>query len=223
MNYKKYLTDEVILKDGNSHTGTLIKVDSVYIKLKHIDESVQVIPWSSVDSVQGKKLKTFFLGMNLGYYKSPYFSVFRNEPFAAEGLGFQLKGGFAIRGIKMYYIHLTHVPSRPYPVTKYGFGYQRYLGRSTYLRKNTFFVGGEFNLMNVRYNNAPQATMEPFTGFDKKLNEHLRIHFKLGLQFNLANKNTQTGVNATIGIHFMKRNFRQYYQTLNSEHRLPRK
>jgi hypothetical protein len=223
MNYRKLLTDEVVLNDGNSHTGTLLKVDSANIKMKHIDESVHIIPWESIDTVQGKKLKTFWLGLNVGYYKSPCFSVFRNEGFTGESAGFQLKGGFALRGTKLYYFHLTSIPSRPYAVMKYGFGYQHYLGSSTYLRKNTFFVGGELNLMNVKFNNAPQATMEPFTGFEKKLNEHLRIHFKLGLQFNLANKNSQAGVNTTIGIHFMKRNFKRHYETLNKERIMPRR
>jgi hypothetical protein len=223
MSYKKFLTDEIVLKDGNSQTGTIIKVDSAIIKIRQVDESIRIIPWQAVDTIQGKKLKTFWIGTNIGYYKVPYFSVFRNEPFAAENVGFQIKAGITLRGTKLFYFQIGYVNGKPYSVTKYGFGFQRYLGASTYLRKNAFFTGAELNFMNVEYNNGPQITMEPFTGFERKLNEHLRIHFKLGLQFNLANKNSNAGINTTIGIHFMKRNFKKYYNTLNNEHRLPRR
>jgi hypothetical protein len=223
MHYKRLLTDEVVLKDENSHTGTIIKSDSNSIRLKQIDESIRVIPWNTIDTVQGKKLKTLWLGLNTGYYKVPYFSVFRNESFAAENLGFQFKGGYALRGNKLFYLHLSSVKGKPYSVTKFGFGFQRYLGNTGYLKKNAFFTGGEANLMNVEYNNGPQFTLEPFTGYERKLNEHMRIHFKLGIQFNFSNKNNSAGVNTTIGIHFMRRNFKKYYHTLNTEHRLPRK
>ena len=77
--------------------------------------------------------------------------------------------------------------------------------------------------MNAKYNNGAQVTLEPFTGFEKKLNEHLRIHFKFGVQLNIANKNNQSGFNTTIGIHFMKRNFKKYYDVLNDERRIYRK
>ena len=39
--------------------------------------------------------------------------------------------------------------------------------------------------MGVQYNNGFQTTFEPFGGYERKLNEHFRIHAKLGLQFNL--------------------------------------
>lgn len=222
-NYRKLITDEIVLKDGNSQTGTIIKCDSASLKIKKMDESISIIPWTLVDTVQGKKLKTIWFGANFGYYKIPYFSVFRNEPFTPEQFGMEYKIGIANRGVKLYYLDLTYAPTHPYAITKFGFGYQYYLGASTYLRKNTFFVGGEFNLLKAQYNNRSQFTLEPYTGFERKCNEHLRVHFKFQLQMNLANKNSKVGVNTTIGIHFMKRNFKRYYNTLNTEHRLPRK
>lgn len=222
-NYKKLLTDEIVFNDGNSQTGTILKCDSAQLKLKRPDESISIIPWSLIDTVQGKKLKTFWLGANFGYYKTPYFSVFRNEAYVGKALGFQLKAGLALRGTRLYYFNLSYTAASPYDVTKFGFGYQKYLGASTYIRKNAFFVGGELNFMNVKMNNGSQTTIEPFTGFERKLNEHLRLHFKFGLQINLANKNNQAGFNTTIGIHFMRRNFKRYYNTLNKEHRIPRK
>ncbi len=222
-NFKKLITDEVVMKDGNSQTGTIIQSDSTNIKLKKIDESINNIPWSSVEIVQGKKFKTLFLGANVGFYKTPYFSVFRNEPITARHAGMQYKIGIAARGIKLYYLNLSYSPAKPYAITKFGFGYQLYLGNSTYLKKNSFFIGTEFNLMGVKYNNGAQFAIEPFTGFEKKCNEHFRLHFKLALQLNFANKNNQTGVNATIGAHFMKRNFKKHYEILNQEHRLSRR
>jgi hypothetical protein len=223
LNYRKSITDEIVLKDGNSQTGTIMKVDSAAIRIKQIDESIRIIPWNAVDTVQGKKLRTLWLGVNMGYYKAPYFSVFRNESMTAENFGLQFKAGLALRGNKLFYFHVSPLPDQPYPVTKCGVGFQRYLGGTTYLKKNTFFVGSEINLMYVKFNNGPQTTLEPFTGYERKLNEHMRIHFKLGLQFNFANKNSGAGVNTTIGIHFMRRNLKRYYNTLNNEHRLPGK
>jgi hypothetical protein len=223
LNYRRLLTDEVVLKDGNSLTGTIQKCDSSTIKIKRIDESIINIPWSDIDTVQGKKLKTFFFGMNTGVYKTPYFSIFRNEAFTPTSGGFQLKGGFAYRANKLTYLHLTIIPARPYAVTKFGLGYACYLGQTNYLKKNSFLVGAETNLMGVKQNNGPQITFEPFTGFERKLNEKIRMNVKLGMQFNFSNKNNQTGVNLTVGIHFLNRNFKKYYQTLNQDRKLPHK
>ena len=156
----------------------------------------------------------------MGYYNTPYFSVFRNEPMAGQAFGIQFKLGFALRGNKLLYTHLTHSPATPYSITKFGMGYQKYLGKTTYQTKNSYFWGSEFNFMGVKYNNGAQTTLEPFTGYERKINPTIRVHCKLGLQFNIANKNKQTGVNFTIGIHFMRRNLTRYYETLNSEHRL---
>lgn len=222
-NYKRLITDEVVLKDGNSHTGTIVQCDSVNLKIQKSDESKLIIPWASIDSVTGKKFKTLWIGANTGYYKAPYFSVFRNEALVAENLGMQFKIGVATRGVKLYYVTLMILPDEPYNMNKFGFGFQRYAARSTYLRRNSFFVGTEVDFMNVKQNNGSQITFEPFTGYERKLNERCRIHFKLGLQFNLFNKNNQTGVNTTIGFHFMKKDFRKYYDALNKEHTIIRK
>jgi hypothetical protein len=219
---RKLINDEIVFNDGNSQTGTILQSDSSSIKVKKMDESVVSFPWSNIDTIQGKRLKTLWLGVNSGYYKAPYFSVFRNEKMVAENFGMQFKLGLALRGDKLFYFNLTTIPARPYAVTKIGLGFQRYIGKTTYIGKNSYFWGAELNLMNAKYNNSSQATLEPFTGYERKLQEHIRVHFKLGLQFNMANKNNQAGVNATIGFHFMRRNFKRYYQTLNKEHRLPR-
>ncbi len=222
-NYRRLLTDEVVLKDGNSQTGTIVQCDSTNLKIKKIDESISVIPWTSIDTVQGKKLKTVFAGINMGYYNTPYFSVFRNEPFTGRAFGMQYKIGIAYRGNKILYTHLTYSPAKPYAITKFGIGYQKYIGASTYIKKNSYFWGSEFNLMGVKYNNGTQTTIEPFTGYERKLNENIRVHFKFALQFNLANKNEQTGVNFTLGVHFLKKNFKKQYEILNKEHRIYRK
>ena len=223
MNYRKLLTDEIVLKNGNSQTGTIIQCDSTNLKVEKIDESISIIPWATIDTVQGKKLKTIWFGANFGYYNTPYFSVFRNEPIVAKQFGMQYKIGLAVRSNKLYYLNLSYSPARPYAITKFGLGYQRYIGNSTYLKKNSFFWGSELNLMNAKYNNGAQTTLEPFTGFEKKCNEHIRLHVKLGLQFNIANKNKQTGVNLTIGVHFMKKDFKKYYDVLNKQHIIYRK
>lgn len=222
-NYRKLVNDEVVFTDGSSQTGTIIQCDSVNLKIKRMDESINILPWKIIDTVQGKKLRTFWLGANIGYYKAPYFSVFRNESFAAERLGIEWKVGIARRGNKLYYLDFLPLNDKPYAVTKIGLGYQQYICSSTYLKTNSFFVGSEFNLMNVERNNGPQITIEPFGGFERKYNEHFRFNCKLGLQFNLANKNNRAGVNLTIGVHYMKRNFKKYYDTLNKEHRIPGK
>ncbi len=218
INSKKLVTDEVVLKDGNSQTGTIVHCDSTSIKIKKMDESMTIISWTTIDTIQGKKLKSFWLGMNVGFYNTPYFSVFRNEAITGRQMGMEYKAGLALRGNKLFYTHLTYSPASPYSITKFGMGYQKYIGKSTYLKKNSYFWGSEFNLMNAKYNNGSQTTFEPYTGFEKKLNDRLRIHAKLQLQFNLANKNEETGINFTVGIHFMKRNFRKYYEILNKEH-----
>ncbi len=223
LNYRDLITDEIVLKDGNSQTGTIIQSDSTNLKVKKIDESISIIPWTTIDTIQGKKLKTFWVGANFGYYNTPYFSVFRNEPFVGKQFGSQYKVGFAMRGIRLYYLNLSYSPAKPYAVTKFGLGYQRYIRSTTYLKNNSCFWGSELNLMNAKYNNGSQITLEPFTGFEKKYNERLRLHFKFGLQFNLANKNNQTGFNMTIGAHFIKRNFKKEYEVLNKEHRVYRK
>jgi hypothetical protein len=218
LNYKRLINDEVVLKDGNSQTGTIVQSDSANLKIKKIDESINIIPWSNVDTVLGKKFKTIWFGANLGFYNTPYFSVFRNEKFDAHQFGMQGKVGIALRGSKLYYFDLSFSPARPYSIKKFGVGYQRYLGKSSYLKNNCYFIGSEFNFMAIKYNNGLQTVFEPYTGFEKKLNENLRVHFKFALQINIANKNSNAGFNATVGIHFMKKNFKKHYDFLNKEH-----
>jgi hypothetical protein len=220
INYKKLVTDEVVLNDQNSQTGTIIHSDSANLKLKKIDESISVIPWNIIDTIIGKKFKTVFAGANIGYYNIPYFSVFRNEAMTGRAAGFQYKIGYALRGNNLYYLQLLYSPATPYAITKFGAGYQRYLGHTSYLKKRGFFVGGEFNFMNVKNNNGAQATLEPFTGYELKLAAHVRVHFKFGLQISLANKNNAMGSNFSLGFHFMRKNFKKRYDHINKEHRI---
>jgi hypothetical protein len=220
MNYKRLVTDEVILKDENSHTGTIMASDSTKIKLKKIDESMMVIKWDDVDTVVGKKFKTVFIGANIGYHNIPYFSVFRNENMTGHAAGYQYKIGYAYRSNNLYYLTFLFSPAKPYEINKLGVGYQRYLGTTSYLSKTGFFIGGEANLMNAKNNNGTQFCIEPFTGYEVRLAVHARVHFKFGLQFNLANKNSSVGSNFSIGFHFMRKNFKKRYQYLNTKHRL---
>jgi hypothetical protein len=219
-NYRDLLTDEVVLKDKNSHTGTIEASDSIQIKLRKMDESVKMIPWDEVDTVTGKKLKTLWIGANLGYYNTPYFSVFRNESLTGHAFGFQGKLGLATWGNRLCYFGLTLSPASPYKITKTGIGYQRYLRKSTYLARKSFFAGGEVNAMNAKNNNGVQMTLEPFLGFERKLHEQVRVNFKFQVQINLANKNNSLGSSFSIGFHFMQKNFVNRYEYLNTQHRL---
>lgn len=223
INHKRLIKEEVVLNDSNSVTGTIFYTDSTKLKLKRIDESTTIVKWSDVDTIIGKKFSTFFLGFNTGIYNSPYFSVFRNESYPGSGAGMQLKLGWGLRGTKMYYFHYSYNSASPYNVKKFGLGFQRYVYGNYTTKRNCFFVGSDLNAMAIRYNNGLQFTFEPYSGFERKLNEQLRLHIKLGMQFNLANKNNQSGVNFSVGLHFLKKNYKKYYTSLNSNHRLPRK
>lgn len=220
VNYRRGITDEIILKDENSLTGTITESDSTKLKLRKIDESITVIKWADIDTIVGKRFKTVFVGANLGYYNIPYFSVFRNEAMSGNAAGFQFKIGYALRSNNLFYFTQLFSPTTPYSITKTGLGYQRYLGKTTYLKKYSFFVGGEFNLMNVKNNNGAQATIEPYTGYELRLAAHVRVHFKFGLQLNLANKNSSMGSNFSLGFHFMRKNFKKRYNYLNTQHRI---
>lgn len=221
-NHKKLIVDEVILKNQNSVTGTIKAVDSSGIKILKMDESQLNISWTEIDTVVGKRYKTFWAGFNTGYYNVPYFSTFRNEAMAGKTLGFQFKAGKAVKGKYMYYFTLTTIPAKPYGINKFGLGFQRYIKKATYINNKGFFWGMEYNLMNAKRNNGVQMTLDPFGGYDYKLNDQLRLHGKLALQFNLANKNNASGASLTVGITFLKRNFKQYYTILNQQHRLPK-
>lgn len=220
INYKRLINDEVVLKDGNTETGKIIKSDSVSIRIKKIDESQKSIAWAIIDSVHGKKFKTLWLGLQTGIYNAPYFSVFQNKSFSNNGNGFQAKIGLSYRGTKMYYFNFMHVATVPYPVNKFGLGFQRYVFGNYLSKRHNFFVGSEANAMSVLYNTGLQFAFEPFSGYEIKINNHIRLNAKLGLQFNLFNKNNQTGANFTIGLHFLKKNFNKYYSVLNKEHRI---
>ena len=82
----------------------------------------------------------------------------------------------AYRGDKLYYINLSHSSAKPYAITKFGFGYQYYFKQTTYLKKNSYFIGTELNFMGVQYNNGFQTTFEPFGGYERKLNLFFLIH-----------------------------------------------
>jgi hypothetical protein len=219
---KKIIKDEVILKNGDSFTGTILSMDSSKVKLMKMDESKVQIDWNEIDTIVGKRFKTFWFGCNTGFYNTPYFSVFRNEAINAGSMGFQFKFGKAVRGKRMSYFTWTTLPAKPYHINKFGVGFQRYIKKASYVGPNGFFWGLEYNLMNAKYNNGVQMTLDPFGAYDRKLNDQLRAHFRMGLQINLANKNNKLGVNFTVGIHYLKRNFKTYYTDLNQNHRIPK-
>lgn len=221
-NYKRLITDEVVLKDGNTQTGTIIKSDTTILRIKKVDESLQIIPWRTIDSVQGKKFRTVWFGVNFGIYNTPYFSVFRNQSYSNTAGGIQFKAGMAYRERKMYYFHYTFSPTVPYPVNKVGLGFHRYVFGNYLQKKNNFFVGVELNGMSIRYNNGMQFSYEPFTGFELRLSHHFRLHVKFAMQFDLFNKNNNTGASLTLGTHVIKRNFKKYYDVLNYERRIYR-
>ncbi|MBK7668931.1 MAG: hypothetical protein IPJ32_17265 [Sphingobacteriaceae bacterium] len=108
------ITDEVVLKDQNSLTGTITESDSLKLKLRKIDESVTLIKWDDIDTIIGKKFKTVFVGANLGYYNIPYFSVFRNEAMSGNAAGFQFKIGYALRSNNLFYFTQLFSPATPY-------------------------------------------------------------------------------------------------------------
>jgi hypothetical protein len=220
--HKKLIKEEVILKNKNSVTGTIVSCDSNNVNIQKMDESHVNVAWTDIDTIVGKRYKTLFLGFNTGFYNVPYFSVFRNEAINAKSLGFQFKIGKAVRGRQMNYFTFTTIPAQPYHINKFGLGFQRYFKKGSYAGANGFFWGLEYNLMNAKYNNGVQMALDPYWGYDKKLKEQLRLNFKMGFQINLANKNNAIGINITAGIHFLKRNFKKYYTELNQYHHLPK-
>ncbi len=220
--HKKLIKEEVVLKNKNSVTGTIVSCDSNEVKLQKMDESQQTITWADIDTIVGKRFKTLFLGFNTGFYNVPYFSVFRNEAINAKGLGLQFKIGKAVRGKHLNYFTFAALPAKPYTVNKFGFGFMRYIGKASYVGNEGFLWGMEYNLMNAKYNNGVQMAIDPYWGYDKKFKDQLRVHFKMGFQVNVFSKNNNLGVNLSLGIHFMKRNFKKYYTDLNQYHRLPK-
>src|SRR5437868_15132663 len=108
INYKRNITDEVVFKDQNSQTGTIVESDSVKLKLRKIDESVNIIKWEDIDTIVGKKFKTVFVGANFGYHTIPYFSVFRNEAMTGSAAGYQYKIGYAYRGVNLTYLSFLY-------------------------------------------------------------------------------------------------------------------
>ncbi len=53
-------------------------------------------------------------------------------------------------GNNLHYINWFYSPAKPYTIKKFGYGYQRYLFKDTYLSNAGLFTGYELNLMNVR-------------------------------------------------------------------------
>jgi hypothetical protein len=215
--------DEVVMKDESSKTGSILHCDSQLVKLKRMDESIDLIPWQQIDTIQGKKLKTFWVGMDFGHYTVPYFSVFRNEAMTGRSLGAQFKFGTTRKGRRMWYGHFTTIPANPYEITKFGAGTVRYAKKYSYQSPIAFYWGSEFNFMNAKNNKGAQQTLEPFIGLEKKLFEQVRVHLQFALQINFANKNNSTGFHLTMGIHLLKKNFKEYYDVLNSQRHIPKR
>jgi hypothetical protein len=215
---KKLITDEVFLKNNNSITGTIVSSDSTKLKIIKFDESSQIINWNEIDTIVGKKYKSLFFGLGLGLYNTPYFSVFKNEAINSNSLGFQIKIGRVIRLRKLNYFHFTQTAAKPFAVSKLGFGLQRYFKKFDYVNKSGFYYGSEFNALFAKYNNGFQTTLEPYLGYELILNNQILANLKFQLQINVANRNNNLGVGLTLGFHFLKTNFKQHYDILNSLH-----
>jgi hypothetical protein len=212
--YLKTVTEEVVLKNGETATGKLMYCDSSSLKLQKMDLSLSVYNWSEVDSVRGIKFKTHILSFNSGYFSTPYYSVFRGENFKPNNLGFQMRVGTAKFHRTFNYVHYTFIPSNPYNISKLGMGTQRYI-LSDMASKKSFLAGLEGNLLFINYNNVPQVALEPFIGYEFKLNDQLRLHVKMGTQRSILSKNPDWGIHFTAGINFLSKNYKKHYHSIN--------
>jgi hypothetical protein len=213
------LVDKVVLKNASTLTGKITQADSAKVILERQDRSVQHIPWQEIDSVSGIRYKTFFSELALGYAKTPYFSVFRNESFNPAAFSITGKIGIAQNRKNVKYLKYSFLPAKPYNLRKIGIGFQRY-AKGTYFSKNSFFWGNDFSLILIPYNNAPQLTFEPFCGYSRYLTPKIRVNAQWNLQLNPFGKNASvgTGLNFSILYHFKDINAR--YSTLNQLHKL---
>ena len=211
--YKRSIKEEVILKNGNSETGRIITSDSTQLKIKKADASVSVIQWEDIDKIRGIKLFSPALSINGGLYFNPYFSVFRNENYYPTNGGAAIRAGMVKYGKRFRYFNLVIIPARPYSIAKTGYGFQRYFRRD-YLNNWNIHAGSEFNLMHIRYNNAPQFCIEPFAGAEIKWTENLRCNAKFGIMACPFSKSDRMGVNFSFGINYIMVDFKKRYDTL---------
>ena len=212
-NEKVFLKDKVVLK------GNIVKVDSVQMRVELSPKESRTFPWEQVDSIQGIRFRSLFIGYQLGYSHIPYFSMFKNESMQNRNIGFQLKMGRTVNGNSLRYLHFSQTPGNPFQVRKWGWGFQRYL-LGSYLGPKSIFAGAEIGLMKPQYNNGNQVYMEPFIGWDYQWNQHLRAFAKCTTQWNVLNRNPKLGWGVQAGLVIIVRDFKKHYRVLNDQHRL---
>jgi hypothetical protein len=214
---RHHVREEVVLRNGNTQTGKILHCDSLALTIKGADKSTSVLPWAEIDSVRGLRLRTWWVGANVGFSHTPYFSVFRNEGMAANGLVAQAKVGWARHGRNLQYVHFSVFPNPTERLSKFGYGVQRYLWQG-YLQQNGIFFGSEFNLLNAKLNNGSQISIEPFAGYDRQIKEQWRLQIKMGIQVNPLNRNNGTGFCTSVGFNYQLRNLHKRYRQLNQQH-----
>ena len=208
-----FLKDKVVIK------GNIVKVDSLQMMVELSPKESRTFLWEQVDSIQGIRFPSLFIGYQLGYAHVPYFSMFRNESIQNRNIGFQLKLGRAVNGNSLRYLHFSQTPGNPFQVRKWGWGFQRYM-LGSYLGPKSIFAGADIGLMKPQYNNGNQLYLEPFIGWDYQWNRHLRAFAKCTTQWNVLNRNPKLGWGVQAGLVIVFRDFNKHYQVLNQQHRL---
>jgi len=208
--------DTYHLKNGESYTGSIIQRDSQQFVLVQRNLNTKKIQWTDVDSVSGYKLRTGVLSVSAGAYKTPYFSVFRDEAYSPVSSGFELQWG-AARYRKTYrYLTLAWMPARPFSVRKISMGYQYYF-RGGYTGGTGLYGGIKGGFLRPEYNNLGHLFVEPYGGGEWRLGGQGRMFAEAGIMGNVFARNRQPGWNISIGTRFHFRNLDKKYKRLNQK------
>jgi hypothetical protein len=220
--HSKYaLKDRVILKTGNTQTGTITQSDSNKIILEKYDLSKQTIPWSDIDSVSGISNNSFFISMNASVGKVPYYAAFNDDVYSQVVGGYQIMAGRLKNSKTCHYAFMQFHPAFPNNATKIGFGKSYYFFNS-YTSKTSAFVGGELAIMNIPGNNFPQIPIQPFVGGDYKINGNWYLSGRFGLQRNIGSRNTDWGPWLSLGVRWMRIDYDKRFALYNRTRRLNR-
>jgi hypothetical protein len=213
---RSLLKDTVVLHNGNSFTGTIYAQDSARIKVVQHNLATEAIQVADIDTIIGYKLRTGVLGISSGVFHTPYYSIFRGEPFNPTTSGIEVQWGAARFRHRYRYVSFSYLPARPFVLKKWTVGWHYYFWKD-YTAPFTAYLGLRSGLMDVEFNNIPQFFIEPYGGAEWKLHPQWRAFGQWSLQRTPIARNNRTGTALQVGLRFYMRHLDRRYAKINQE------
>ncbi len=217
---QKRSRDLLVLKNGNTVAGKVIKSDSLNLTLRRADRSTEKYSWQAVDSVRGLALRGFFFSPMLGFTHINYWSTLLYKPIKDNAVSYTYRLGGLVSGHWSRWAQLSFVHSRPFKSQRLGVGFSYYFPFE-YIEPLCFYAGADANITFVT-DNRSFFSMGLHPGVEYWHSKGSRFFVEMDFQRAIFNINQDASFTLRGGVRLSKE-LSRFYNSVNATHKVPKK